>query len=116
MRTTQFLLASVAFSALAGCSTISGGFYGAPEAPADGTLAETVKPSLEVTVHDGEFAEIQQFVTPGGVSVWLVSEPSIPIVAVQMAWKAGTASDPAGAEGLSQLVTYSINEGAGDLD
>ncbi|MEX1252470.1 MAG: pitrilysin family protein [Hyphomonas sp.] len=120
MRTTQFLLASAALSAIAGCSTISGWFHGAPEAPSAetlaGTLAETAKPALAVTVHDGEFAEIQQFVTPGGVSVWLVSEPSIPIVAVQMAWKAGTASDPAGAEGLSELVTYSMNEGAGDLD
>ena len=44
------------------------------------------------------------------------STPSIPIVAVQMAWKAGSASDPAGAEGLSELVTYNMNEGAGDLD
>ena len=100
MRTTQFLLASVALSALAGCSTISGWFHGAPDAPAAETLVEPAKPALDVTVHDGEFAEIQQFVTPGGVSVWLVSEPSIPIVAVQMAWKAGSASDPAGAEGL----------------
>lgn len=116
MRTTQSLLACAALSALAGCSTIYSGFHGAPEAPAAEILAKTAKPALAVTVHDGEFAEIQQFVTPGGVSVWLVSEPSIPIVAVQMAWKAGTASDPAGAEGLSELVTYSMNEGAGDLD
>lgn len=116
MRTTQFLLASVALSALTGCSTISGWLGGAPQAPVAGTLVEASKPGLAVTVHDGEFAEIQQFVTPGGVSVWLVSEPSIPIVAVQMAWKAGSASDPAAAEGLSELVTYSMNEGAGGLD
>lgn len=116
MRTTQFLLASAALSTLTGCSTISGWLSGAPEDPAAATLVEPAKPALDVIVHDGEFAEIQQFVTPGGVSVWLVSEPSIPIVAVQMAWKAGSATDPAGAEGLSELVTYSMNEGAGDLD
>ncbi|MBU3920261.1 MAG: insulinase family protein, partial [Alphaproteobacteria bacterium] len=73
-------------------------------------------PEMAVTIHEGEFARIQQFVTPGGVSVWLVSEPSIPILAVQMAWKGGSASDPAGYEGLAQVVTYSMNEGAGDLD
>jgi zinc protease len=71
---------------------------------------------LEVTVHSGDFAEIQQFTTPGGASVWLVSEPSIPILSLNMAWKGGEASDPEGLEGLSDAVAYHMNEGAGDLD
>ena len=50
---------------------------------------------LDVVVHEGDFAEIQQFTTPGGVSVWLVSEPSIPILSVAMAWEGGEAADPA---------------------
>jgi zinc protease len=108
MRATQFLLAGAALTALAGCSTVSGWFRPATAAPE--------APTLKVDVHKGEFAEIQQFVTPGGVSVWLVSEPSIPILAVNMAWKAGTATDPAGHEGLSESVAYSMNEGAGELD
>jgi zinc protease len=71
---------------------------------------------LEVTVHSGDFAEIQQFTTPGGASVWLVSEPSIPILSLQMAWKGGEAADPDGLEGLGDAVAYNMNEGAGDLD
>ncbi|MEZ6001820.1 M16 family metallopeptidase [Hyphomonas sp.] len=71
---------------------------------------------LEVAVHSGDFAEIQQFTTPGGASVWLVSEPSIPILSLNMAWKGGEASDPEGLEGLTDAVTYHMNEGAGDLD
>lgn len=71
---------------------------------------------LEVTVHSGDFAEIQQFTTPGGASVWLVSEPSIPILSLQMAWKGGEAADPDGLEGLGDAVGYNMNEGAGDLD
>jgi len=71
---------------------------------------------LEVTVHSGDFAEIQQFTTPGGASVWLVSEPSIPILSLQMAWKGGKAADPDGLEGLGDAVGYNMNEGAGDLD
>lgn len=71
---------------------------------------------LEVRVHSGDFAEIQQFTTPGGASVWLVSEPSIPILSLNMAWKGGEASDPEGLEGLTDAVTYHMNEGAGDLD
>ena len=51
---------------------------------------------LDVVVHEGDFAEIQQFTTPGGVSVWLVSEPSIPILSVAMAWEGGEAADPEG--------------------
>ncbi|MFN3912101.1 M16 family metallopeptidase [Hyphomonas sp.] len=114
MRTTRFLIGAVALSALAGCSTVHGGMY--KPAPGEAETLVPAEPALAVTVHEGEFATIQQFITPGGVSVWLVSEPSIPILAVQMAWKGGTASDPAGLEGLSEVVTYSMNEGAGDLD
>ncbi len=72
--------------------------------------------SLTVEVHEGEFARIQQFTTPGGVSVWLVTEPAIPIVSVQMAWRGGRAMDPDDSVGLGNAVTYMMNEGAGDLD
>ncbi|WP_341197395.1 pitrilysin family protein [Hyphomonas chukchiensis] len=86
--------------------------------PVPETLVETPasEPAMKVDVHKGDFVEIQQFVTPGGVSVWLVSEPSIPIVSVEMAWKGGETSDPEGLEGLSDAVVYNMNEGAGDLD
>jgi zinc protease len=69
-----------------------------------------------IDVHKGDFTEIQQFTTPGGASVWLVSEPSIPMLSVQMAWKGGEAADPAGLEGLASAAVYHMNEGAGDLD
>ncbi|KDA03856.1 MAG: pitrilysin family protein [Hyphomonas oceanitis] len=85
----------------------------APETLVEAPAAE---PAMKVDVHKGDFVEIQQFVTPGGVSVWLVSEPSIPIVSVEMAWKGGETSDPEGLEGLSDAVVYNMNEGAGDLD
>ena len=73
-------------------------------------------PALEVQVHDGEFATIQQFTTPGGVSVWLVEEPSIPILSLRMAWTAGETNDPVGVEGLTNAMVYHMNEGAGELD
>lgn len=85
--------------------------------PAPDALVDTVtEPEMIVDVHKGDFAEIQQFVTPGGVSVWLVSEPSIPILSLEMAWRGGETSDPEGLEGLSDSVVYNMNEGAGDLD
>jgi zinc protease len=72
--------------------------------------------TLDVEVHDGEFATIQQFTTPGGVSVWLVEEPSIPILSLRMAWHGGETNDPVGQEGLTNAMVYHMNEGAGELD
>ena len=109
MRLIRLLSGAAAFAVIAACTT-------AVEAPAPAAETLVAEPALAVTVHKGEFAEIQQFVTPGGVSVWLVSEPSIPILAVQMAWKGGSASDPAGQEGLAEVVAYHMNEGAGTRD
>ena len=78
--------------------------------------ADEASSGLDVTVHDGEFATIQQFTTPGGVSVWLVEEPSIPILSLRMAWQAGSTNDPEGLEGLTNAMVYHMNEGAGELD
>jgi zinc protease len=105
--------AGVAALTLAAC----GGGTDAPGDTAGGKTGGSASDSnLDVTVHKGDFAEIQQFTTPGGASVWLVSEPSIPILSLQMAWKGGAAADPEGLEGLSNAVVYHMNEGAGDLD
>jgi zinc protease len=108
---TAGLLAATSLSACAS-------FNPPPVEPATVVEVEVVEEPapLEVTVHSGDFAEIQQFTTPGGASVWLVSEPSIPILSLNMAWKGGEASDPEGLEGLTDAVTYHMNEGAGDLD
>ncbi|KCZ47640.1 MULTISPECIES: pitrilysin family protein [unclassified Hyphomonas] len=106
---TAGLLAATSLSACA---------YFNPPPVESATVVEVVEEPapLEVRVHSGDFAEIQQFTTPGGASVWLVSEPSIPILSLNMAWKGGEASDPEGLEGLTDAVTYHMNEGAGDLD
>lgn len=84
-----------------------------PEVAADSGSSAS---ELEVVVHDGEFARIEQFVTPEGISVWLVNEPSIPIVSIEAAWPGGWSSDPEGLEGLATSMIYQMNEGAGDLD
>jgi zinc protease len=118
MKTKLYLGGATLAMVLSACATISG----VEDAPADPLVAEAVETeiatpdALDVTVHDGEFATIQQFVTPGGVSVWLVEEPSIPILSLRMAWQSGRTNDPAGLEGLTNAMVYHMNEGAGDLD
>lgn len=105
IRTSWLLSGALAALALSACS-----------ASDDATTETPAAPALDVTVHDGEFATIQQFTTPGGVSVWLVEEPSIPILSLRMAWTAGETNDPVGLEGLTNAMVYHMNEGAGDLD
>src|SRR3546814_2341682 len=58
---------------------------------------------------------IEKVHTASGIEVWLVREPSIPMLALQAAWRGGSASDPAGEEGLASLAMALLTEGAGDL-
>ncbi len=60
--------------------------------------------------------EIFEIESAGGVKAWLVHEPSIPIVSVQVAFRGGSITDPAGKEGLANMVAGLLDEGAGDLD
>ena len=113
MRNLTLAASLILATSLSACASLAP----APAAEPAAIVEPAVEPApLEVTVHSGDFAEIQQFTTPGGASVWLVSEPSIPILSLEMAWKGGEASDPEGLEGLTDAVTYHMNEGAGDLD
>ncbi|WP_341704006.1 pitrilysin family protein [Ferrovibrio sp.] len=59
--------------------------------------------------------QIEKVTTAAGIEVWLVREPAIPILALQAAWRGGSASDPAGQEGLASLTADLLTEGAGDL-
>jgi zinc protease len=117
MKPSELVIGAVLALGLTACTSLDT----APAEPAvtpDAAALDVqpAEPGLETTVYAGDFVEIQQFVTPGGVSVWLVSEPSIPILSVAMAWEGGSAADPDGLEGLADAVVYHMNEGAGELD
>ena len=60
--------------------------------------------------------EILEVESASGVTAWLVNEPGIPIVSVQVAFRGGSIADPAGKEGLANMVAGLLDEGAGDLD
>lgn len=63
----------------------------------------------------GEVA-IQKVTSESGVTAWLVENYSVPIIAINFAFEGGSAQDPAGKEGLADLMTGLFDEGAGDLD
>ncbi len=60
--------------------------------------------------------DIQEVVSDGGVTIWLVEEPSIPIVSVELQFAGGGTLDPDDKLGATTLMTGLLEEGAGDLD
>lgn len=63
------------------------------------------------------FLAIEEVKTPSGLSVWLVEDRRVPVIAVDFAFRgAGSALDPADKQGLAQLLSNTLDEGAGDID
>ncbi|MFN2306780.1 MAG: M16 family metallopeptidase [Paracoccaceae bacterium] len=60
--------------------------------------------------------EIQEVTTEGGIDAWLVEEPAIPIVALDIRIEGGTAIDEPGKRGATNLMMALLEEGAGDMD
>lgn len=109
-------LAALSLVSMAALSSCGGDAREADTAPSADEPASAPAPGIDISTHEGDFVEIQQFETPEGISVWLVNEPSIPIISINAAWPGGSASDPQGLEGLANSVVYQMNEGAGELD
>ncbi|GAA3841611.1 insulinase family protein [[Pseudomonas] carboxydohydrogena] len=61
-------------------------------------------------------AKIQRVVSPGGIEAWLVQDATVPLVAMQFAFRGGSAQDPTDKPGVAQLMADNLDEGAGDLD
>ncbi|SFM03081.1 M16 family metallopeptidase [Shimia aestuarii] len=59
---------------------------------------------------------IKEVTSPGGIKAWLVEEPSIPFMALEIRFKGGTSLDAPGKRGATNLMVGLLEEGAGDLD
>jgi zinc protease len=60
--------------------------------------------------------DIQQVQSDSGVSAWLVEDHSNALIAVAVGFDGGSSDDPAGKEGLAELASGLLDEGAGDID
>jgi len=60
--------------------------------------------------------DIQEVQTPGGLTAWLVEEHSIPFTALEIWFRGGTSLDRPGKRGAINLMTATLEEGAGDMD
>ena len=62
-------------------------------------------------------ANVQEIKTPAGFTVWLVEEHSLPIITANISFTgSGTAYDPQGKEGRTNLAASLFMEGAGNKD
>ena len=59
---------------------------------------------------------VQEVTSPGGVNAWLVEEPALPFLALEIRFRGGASLDIPGKRGATNLMTALIEEGAGDLD
>jgi zinc protease len=61
-------------------------------------------------------AKVEEVVSDGGIKAYLISEPAIPFMSLSLRFAGGAVSDPEGREGVANLVSVLLDEGAGDLD
>lgn len=59
--------------------------------------------------------KIQEVVSPGGITAWLVEDHSIPFSALELRFRGGTSLDAPGKRGGVYLMTGLLEEGSGDL-
>lgn len=60
--------------------------------------------------------KIEKIVSPGGITAWLVQEHTVPVISVNFIFRGGASLDPAGKEGLAEMVSSLLDEGAGKLN
>ncbi len=61
-------------------------------------------------------APVQVLTSPGGIGYWLVEEHAIPMVALEISFDGGAATDPDAQAGAAKFLSAMLDEGAGDLD
>jgi zinc protease len=60
--------------------------------------------------------EIREITTPLGIKAWLVEDKSTPVVALSFSFSGGTATDPAGQAGITDLMAGLLTDGAGSMN
>ena len=59
--------------------------------------------------------DIKEITSPSGIKAWIVSDSTIPIIAMNFSFRGGTANDPADKVGRAYFLSGMLDEGAGDL-
>jgi zinc protease len=60
--------------------------------------------------------DIQRVQSAGGIEAWLIEDHTNPIISIRFAFRGGASLDPVGKEGLAEMVSGLLDEGAGSID
>jgi len=60
--------------------------------------------------------KIESIKTPAGIEVWLVRDPTVPLVAINFGFRGGSAEDPQDKGGTANMMASLLDEGAGNVD
>ena len=64
-----------------------------------------------------DILNIQTVTSPKGIKAWLVEDKTIPVISLRFMFKgAGAINDPDDKQGLSQVLSNTLDEGAGEYD
>jgi zinc protease len=80
------------------------------------TASAPFQPSSPVIVHTTPHSKVQRVVSPCGIEAWLVEDYTVPLVAMEVCFRSGTADDLENRAGTTHLLSQLLDEGAGDHD
>ena len=67
--------------------------------------------------NSAQILDVQEVVSDEGITAWLVEDHTVPVISMHFAFKgAGSALEPDEKQGLVQLLSNTMDEGAADLD
>ncbi len=73
--------------------------------------------ALLVTRPAAALIEVEEITTPAGIDLWLAQDDTVPLVAFEFILvPGGSALDPDGKEGLTQIAAQMLREGSGERD
>ncbi len=61
-------------------------------------------------------SKIEILTTPKGLEVWLIQAPELPMITVELNFRAGTMLEPQAKQGVAQFTAALTDEGAGEYD
>ncbi|WP_167755750.1 M16 family metallopeptidase [Vitreimonas flagellata] len=59
---------------------------------------------------------VRQITSPGGISAWIVSDSTVPMIVLRAYWRGGSAIEAENLTGVTGVMTDMLTEGAGALD
>ena len=80
-------------------------------------LISILFPAPAIAKDAERFLNIQEVTSPGGLKAWLVEDHSTPVLSINFAFAgSGASQDPDGKSGVAQLLSNTLDEGAGDIE